>query len=168
MSLILHHLHRRQTDATMRTRTRLLLLLTLSSMISHPLTGQTPRPGALMGWWHGTSTCVKAPWNSACNDEIVDYQFVPSSPDSSQSTVYAFKVVGGQRDSMGDLAVRFEPDAHTWNADVTTKRGDIRWIFRLHSDTLVGELLLRPGMQVARHVVAFKGSGQPAAGAPHD
>lgn len=152
----------------MRSRVSLLLLLALSGAIQRPLSGQTPRPGAIIGWWHGTSTCVKAPWNSACNDEVVLYQFVPTSPDSLRSTVHAFKIVGGQRDSMGDLPVVFVPDARTWNADMTTGRGDIRWSFRLHGDTLLGDLVLRPSMQIARHAVALRGSGQPPAGAPHN
>lgn len=153
---------------TAPTRVYLLLLPLLSAALANPLTAQTPRPGAIIGWWHGTSTCVKAPWNSACNDEVTVYEFVPASPDSMRSTVHAFKVVAGQRDSMGDLPVNFMPDAQAWNADITTRRGAIRWSFQLHGDTLVGQLLLPPNLQVARHVVALRGSGPPSPGAPHN
>lgn len=154
----------------MRTRTRICLLVLpiLSAGFAKPLTAQTTRPGTIMGWWHGTSTCVKAPWNSACNNEIVVYEFVPASPDSIRATVHAFKVVAGQWDSMGDLPVKFVSDTQLWVADFTTRRGDIRWSFRLHADTLLGQLLLRPSMQIARHVVALRGSGQPPEGAPHN
>lgn len=141
-------------------RTCLLLLLILGVGEAVPAAAQATRPGAIMGWWHGTSTCVRAPWNSACTDEVVLYEFVPSSPDSTQSTVHAFKVVGGQRDSMGDLPITFVPDARAWQADITTRRGGLRWSFRLQGDTLVGQLVLRPDMQVARHVVALRGSGE--------
>lgn len=141
-------------------RSCLLPLLVLGVGGAAPLAAQAARPGAIMGWWHGTSTCVKAPWNSACNDEVVLYEFVPGSPDSVQSTVHAFKVVGGERDSMGDLPITFVPDAREWQADITTRRGGLRWSFRLQGDTLVGQLELRPGMQVARHVVALRGPGE--------
>jgi hypothetical protein len=146
----------------MRTspRTCVLLLLILGVGGAEPVLAQATRPGVILGWWHGTSTCVKAPWNSACNDEDVLYEFVPASPDSLRSTLHAFKVVGGERDSMGDLPITFLPDAQAWEADITTRRGGIRWTFRLRGDTLVGQLVLRPDMQVARHVVALRGSGR--------
>jgi hypothetical protein len=102
---------------------------------------------------------VNASWNAACHDEITVYNFVPASPDSIHATVQGFKIVQGQRDSMGELPVTFVPDAQEWNATFTTRSGEDRWSFRLHSDTLLGELLVSPGGQVARHVVAFRGGG---------
>ena len=145
---------------TSSARACLLLLPLLSSALASPVAAQAPRPGAIMGWWHGTSTCVKASWNSACNDEVTAYEFVPVSPDSMRSTVHGFKIVAGQRDSMGDLPVSFVPDARVWNADFSTSRGDMRWSFQVHGDTLVGQLLHFPNRQVARHVLAVRGSGQ--------
>lgn len=61
------------------------------------LSGQgATRPGAIAGWWHGTSTCVKATWNAACHDEVIVEEFVPASPDSSRMTLEAFKIAGGR------------------------------------------------------------------------
>ncbi len=142
----------------------LLLVPLLATGLPQALGAQATRPGAIIGWWHGTSTCVKASWNAACNDEVVLYEFVPSSPDSVRSTVHAFKLVAGQRDSMGALPVAFVPEDQAWNADITTRRGALRWTFRLHGDSLLGRLVLLPGMQVARHVVALRGEGQASAG----
>lgn len=146
----------------------LLLVPFLATGLPKVLGAQATRPGAIMGWWHGTSTCVKASWNAACKDEVVVYEFAPSSPDSIRSTVHAFKLVAGQRDSMGALPVTFMPDDQAWNAEIATARGDIRWSFRLQGESLLGQLVLLPGMQVARHVVALRGQGQASAGAPHD
>ncbi len=134
----------------------LLLGPLLAAGLPKPLGAQATRPGAIIGWWQGTSTCVMASWNAACNDEVVLYEFVPSSPDSVRSTVHAFKLVAGQRDSMGTLPVTFAPEDQAWHADITTRRGDLRWSFRLHADTLLGRLILPPGGQVARHVVALR------------
>jgi hypothetical protein len=120
-----------------------------------------------MGSWHGTSTCVKAPWNAACHDEVTEYEFVPVSADSMRATVHGFKIVRGQRDSMGALPVTFAPEAQQWNAHFTTRGGDARWRFRLHSDTLLGELVLSPDMRIARHVVALRRASQPPGEAPH-
>jgi hypothetical protein len=145
----------------------LLILPFLSAELGRPLTAQTTRPGAIMGWWHGTSTCVTASWNAGCHDETTVYHFLPTSPDSIRATVQGFKIVEGQRDSMGELPVTFVPDAQEWKATFITRSGGDRWNFRVHGDTLLGELVAGPGGQVARHVVAVR-EGSPSAKAPHN
>ncbi len=140
--------------------TRLVLLLSFS-LVAWPAPSSrspNPGPGAVMGWWHGTSTCVKASWNSACNDEIITYNFVPTSPDSSSSNLIAYKIVNGKRDLMGELPVTFAADSQRWNADFANSRVSIRWSYWLHGDTLLGQVAIRPDMKVGRQVVAFRGA----------
>ena len=150
------------------TPVTLLVLVTLIGGIPQAVPAQNTRPGAIMGLWHGTSICVKASWNAACNDEVTEYDFVPGSTDSMRGTIHAFKIVQGVRDSMGALPITFAPTAQRWDARFTSRRGDARWSFWIHGDTLLGELLVNPDSQVARHVVALRPGGQPSARAPHN
>lgn len=149
------------TSSSART---LLALQMLTCAATAGLAAQATRAGAIIGSWHGTSTCVRAPWNAACHDEVTEYDFIPASADSTRATVHAFKLVQGQRDSMGALPVAFAPVTQEWNAQITTRRGDARWTFRLHGDTLLAELFVSPDMRIARHVVAVRRGGQPAGG----
>jgi hypothetical protein len=121
--------------------------------------GFASRPGsptAILGWWHGTSTCVHAEWNAACNDEEVVYQFVPAPPDSTHSVVHAFKMVQGRLEEMGDIGFTYSPERSAWDGDFKNASVDIRWSFELHGDTLVGQEFQRPEMRVGRHVVATR------------
>lgn len=120
-----------------------------------------PAPSAILGWWHGISTCVKAPWNSACNDEHVVYQFVPASPDSVRSILHAFKIVHGRVEPMYDLDFSFAADSQMWLGDFANERVDIRWRYRLQGDTLFGEVVLRPSLRIGRHVTALRGQAGP-------
>ncbi len=122
-----------------------------------PAPAREPAPADILGWWHGTSTCVRAEWNAACKDEEILYQFVPAPPDSGHARLHASKIVGGEVVPMGDLEVRHAPDRDTWDGDFANGRVDIRWSYSVKGDTLVGQLVLRPEMRVGRHVVARRG-----------
>lgn len=127
------------------------LLLLLPSSRADPA-----GPRSVLGWWHGTSTCVQAPWNQACHDEEILYHVVPAPPDSSHALLHASKIVEGQVEPMGDQELTYVPARRAWEGDFANARVSIRWSFALHGDTLVGQLLLRPDMRVARNVVALR------------
>jgi len=114
-------------------------------------------PTAILGWWHGTSTCVRAPWNGACNDEQILYEFVSAPPDSNRSLLHASKIVQGQIVPMGNLEFTYSPSHTSWDGDFTNARVNLRWTFELRGDTLIGQLLLRPDMRAARHVIVRRG-----------
>jgi hypothetical protein len=121
----------------------------------------TPQgPSAILGWWHGTSICTKAPWNAGCNDEIAVYEFVAAPPDSDHAILHGFKVVQGQLDSMGDLPMVYAPDSAVWHGDFANGRVSIRWSFRVQGDTLLGQLVDRPSLRVSRTAKAVRGKGQ--------
>jgi len=132
--------------------------LAVAVLLASPIT-QTgdSGPTTILGWWHGTSTCVRAPWNAACNDEEVLYEFVPLPPDTNRSMLHAAKIVQGQVVPMGDLEVTYSPERLSWDGDFANARVSIRWTYELHGDTLIGQLLLRPEMRVGRHVLARRG-----------
>ena len=132
--------------------------LAVAVLLASPIT-QTgdSGPTTILGWWHGTSTCVRAPWNAACNDEEVLYEFVPLPPDTNRSMLHAAKIVQGQVVPMGDLEVTYSPERLSWDGDFANARVSIRWTYELHGDTLIGQLLLLPEMRVGRHVLARRG-----------
>ncbi len=123
----------------------------LSALAQDAATAQS-----ILGRWHGTSTCVVAEWNRACNNEQVIYDFVPAPPDANHVILHAAKLVGDQPESMGDLAFNYSPTPGTWDSDFANERVRIRWTFLVRGDTLVGELTILPTLQIARHVVASR------------
>jgi hypothetical protein len=121
--------------------------------------GPAPRVGAraVLGWWHGSSTCVKADWNGACHDELVEYQFVANDSDTLKSVLHAAKLVQGVPAPMGDLPFSYDRRAGTWISDFANSRTSVRWTFWLQGDSLVGQVAIRPDMRIGRHVVAHRG-----------
>lgn len=139
---------------TITPRWALAVVLLLVSPITR---ARDSGPSEILGWWSGTSTCVRAPWNAACNDEEILYEFVPLPPDSNRSLLHAAKIVQGQVVPMGDLELTYSPELPSWEGDFANARVSIRWTYELHGDTLIGRVLLRPDMRVGRHVLARRG-----------
>ena len=143
---------------TRLSRVLAVVTLGLGSLAAFSLASD---PRAILGRWHGTSICVKASWNSACNDEEIVYDFVPRGTDSTHSLQHAFKIVGGQLDPMGDLDITYSPKSDTWDADFANARVRIRWSYWFHGDTLLGQVIRLPDSLVGRHVVALRSKVEP-------
>lgn len=135
-------------------------LCTLLLPLLLPL-GDASGPPVILGRWHGHSICVKAPWNAACNDEEVFYDFVPGKADSSTILLHASKLVAGHAEWMGDLDLSYVADRASWDGEFSNSRVHIRWSYRLRGDSLEGEVVMLPTLQVARHVVAWRDSVVP-------
>lgn len=118
-------------------------------------------PHAILGRWHGHSICVKAPWNAACNDEEVFYDFIAEQADSGRILQHASKLVAGHAEWMGDLELSYMADRAGWAGEFSNGRVHIRWSYRLRGDSLEGEVVMLPTLQVARHVVAWRDSVVP-------
>lgn len=134
----------------------MLLRAALLSLATLALASDTPGPRDILGTWIGTSTCVKATWNAACNDEQVRYSFVGADPDSTHVHQVADKMVAGQWELMGELDYTWEPATREWNGDFANSRVRIRWTFRVSHDTLTGEVVTLPDRRIARHAVAVR------------
>lgn len=131
------------------------LLLGLGTLV---LAGDAAGPRDILGKWYGTSTCVKASWNAACNDEKVRYTFTPEGPDSTHVHLAADKWVGSGWELMGELGFVWDPGTGEWNGDFENTRVKIRWTYRLSHDTLTGEVVVFPDRRVGRHVLAVRTS----------
>lgn len=116
---------------------------------------------AILGYWHGKSVCVRADWNAACNDEEVVYDFQRSSQRAHPVFLRAYKRVNGKFESMFDLDLAYRSNDHRWFADFANSRVRIQWRFWARSDTLWGEVELRPSRHVGRHVLAVRDTVRP-------
>ena len=110
--------------------------------------------GAILGRWSGTSTCVKADWNAACNDEVIIYDFVPA--DSGRIMLHAQKVVDGKPEPMGDLELTYDPSTRQWSGNFDNARVSIRWIYEVSGSRLTGRVVDRRSLRVGRNVVAAR------------
>lgn len=127
-----------------------LVLLALAA--AAPLDAQSPP--AILGTWQGTSTCVKASWNAACNDERIVYVVAPAAGKPGQVTLRASKIVGDSLDWMGDLDLAYDTLSGRWSGDFQNTRVHIRWSYRVVGDSLTGNVVMIPSGQVGRNVVA--------------
>src|SRR5262245_24775369 len=94
----------------------------------------------LVGHWRGESVCVKADWNSACNDEVVFYDAV-AAEKAGRVLLHAYKIVNGQNQPMGDLEFAYDTGLKAWAADFSNGRVRIRFVFDVHASSLDGRLL---------------------------
>lgn len=116
---------------------------------------------SLLGDWRGTSICVKADWNAACNDEQIIYHAVPSAAGGKAITLHAYKLLDGKPDWMGDL--EFFPDSlpdHFW-AEFSNERTHIRFTFVIAGNKLTGTLVRLPDLRVGRNINATRDGPKP-------
>jgi hypothetical protein len=104
----------------------------------------------IVGRWQGTSTCVRAAWNSACHDETVLYVVRPSAAHVGQVSLVASKRVGAGWEWMGTLEARYDAARRAWTADYTGGRVPIRWTYRVTGRRMTGNLVLLPTGREAR------------------
>jgi hypothetical protein len=88
-----------------------------------------------VGTWRGTSLCLVRP--SACKDEIVVYRITRAKAEDSL-ILDARKIVRGEEEEMGVLGCHFTSP----NGPLTCAIPRGTWLFRIHNDSLVGELRL--------------------------
>ena len=136
-----------------------LVSLSASLVVSLPLArteAQVAPAQAIVGRWRGTSICVKAEWNAACNDEVVVYDFVPSAQSTGTISLHAKKMVNGSPQPMYDLDFSYDSAAGEWKADFSNSRVRIRWSYRVDGTTLSGRVVFLPSGRVGREVSATR------------
>ncbi len=131
-----------------------VMLQFVSIVIPAALHAQSP--STILGTWQGTSICVKASWNAACNDERIVYEVTPAASKPGQVTLRASKIVGDSLDWMGDLDLAFDTLSGRWSGDFQNTRVHIRWSYRAVGDSLTGNVVMIPSGQVGRNVVAVR------------
>ena len=107
---------------------------------------------ALLGTWKGTSTCVHSAEFPSCHDEVVVYEFKESAKGGDAATVDAFKIVGGEKQFMGDLEFHWDAQQEAWVSELTTSRVHALWTFFVHGDDITGTLTDLPSKRLIRNV----------------
>lgn len=116
---------------------------------------QDPKDAAL-GWWSGTSTCIKGAFNAACHDEVVRYQFVRDPGRGDTITLHAFKIVHDSLDWMGDMGAVYVPARRRWVAEYSNSRVHIEISFWLAGSELRGEMVDLPSRVKRRDMAAHR------------
>lgn len=89
----------------------------------------------LVGEWTGRSLCVTTT-RPACTDETVVYAIRLDAAKPGALVITADKIVRGQRESMAELACRFEATRQ----QLVCPMGKAHWRFRWDGTMLVGGL----------------------------
>ena len=111
---------------------------------------------AILGTWKGTSTCVNSTEFPSCHDEVVVYEFKESAKGGDAVTVDAFKIVGGEKQFMGDLEFSWDAKQEAWISELTTPRVHALWTFFVHGDDITGTLVDLPSKHLIRNVAVKK------------
>ena len=110
-------------------------------------------PAALLGTWRGTSTCTDRVVAPACRDEVVVYDFTPGA---RAGIVHwkADKIVGGQREPMGELDLEYDGRDTCWKYEFTAPRFHGVWCLAVDGPRMSGTLRSIPGRETVRKVEA--------------
>jgi len=112
--------------------------------------GQSPAQ-AIVGTWHGTSTCVDKQVDRACKDEEVIYEIDSAAGPRGTVRISADKIVNGARDNMGVFRLTYDSTAGLWFADLKT-RIRARWTFVPRGNLIVGDLSELPARRLVRRI----------------
>ncbi len=108
----------------------------------------------ILGAWDGTSTCVKSPEFPSCHDEVVVYEFRKPAAGGEAATCAAYKIVGGEKQLMGELDFGYDAKEHAWTSALRTDRVHALWTFFVRQDAITGTLVDLPSKRVVRNVAA--------------
>jgi len=120
--------------------------------------GRVRPANSVFGRWEGKSICVKADWNSACNDETVRYDMIPVAATADSVDVHAEKLVNGSFEWMGDLRLGLRAADQTWSREFKAPRNgkSVVWRYMVRGDSLLGTLTERPSGRLIRTVRAAR------------
>ncbi len=135
-----------------RTVPALLAAIALSAVIARSQQPVRPAVSAIVGNWHGTSTCVRRDIAPACTDEEVVYGITPMGSHPDSVMLAADKIVRGVRQPMGDMAFGCDTSGRVWTCEFHNSRVHGKWIFTLADTVITGVLLDIPSGVAVREV----------------
>jgi hypothetical protein len=99
-----------------------------------------PQAPAIVGTWHGTSTCVDRGHYPGCNNEEVIYEVRAHSNTRDTVTMRADKVVNGAREFMGESDFARQADG-SWVSNLKTPRFVLRVTLHVTGNRMTGDLI---------------------------
>lgn len=120
-----------------------------AAMASAAAADSAPAPAGsaaeLLGVWRGTSLCTDRVLAPSCHDEQVIYTFVAAPADSAAPVrLEADKVVGGERQRMGEMDFVYRQATGRWESEFQNARYHGLWSFEVRGRTIAGELVDLP------------------------
>ena len=112
--------------------------------------GKGSAPSPVIGTWKGESICVGD--RPACKNEVVVYRFeaVAGKPDAV--TLFADKIINGQREPMGKLDFQYDEAKGALSGEFTRGQTHGLWQFQVSGDAMEGTLAILPARDLARRV----------------
>ena len=134
----------------------IVVVALLLQVATVPAQQRSHEPAELLGVWRGTSTCTDRVAAPACNDETVVYEFTSGQKPGSVHWK-ADKVVGGQRETMGELDLAYASSDACWQAEFSSPRVRGVWCLSVvDSGRMTGTAWLLPGKERVRKVDAVR------------
>ena len=125
-----------------------VFVVCVTSSLAHAAAGEIG-PAQLIGVWRGTSICTDLTAAPACHDETVVYEFTAGSRPGAVHWA-ADKVVGGQRERMGEMELEYDKAEGCWKAFFTSPRTKSVWRLTVEGSRLTGTARLLPGNETIR------------------
>ncbi|HEX4438568.1 MAG TPA: hypothetical protein VH854_00765 [Thermoanaerobaculia bacterium] len=105
----------------------------------------------IVGTWRGTSTCVDLKAAPACKDEVAIYEIGAAPGASDRVVVKGYKVVGGERQYMGDLEYTLGRDG-VWTSDFESPNVRSHWTLTVDGSKMTGTATLVPSNALIRRM----------------
>jgi hypothetical protein len=109
----------------------------------------------VIGTWTGESICTD-PNRPACKNEVIVYRFVPVEGKSDVLTLYADKILNGERVPMSKLDFTYDEKKGTLSCEFVRRQTHGLWSFQVAGDVMEGTLVLLPNKQLGRKVKAHR------------
>jgi len=112
---------------------------------------------AILGVWRGTSLCTDLTVAPECKDERVIYTFqaIAGGP-AGRVRLQADKVVGGEREPMGEMDFVHDGATGAWTSEFRNGRYHGLWSFTVTGNRINGTLVDVPTGKVVRRVAVTK------------
>ena len=104
----------------------------------------------IVGTWRGTSTCVDLKAAPACKDEVAVYE-IAAAGAKDEVIVKGYKVVGGERQFMGDLDFTLGRDG-VWVCDFESPNMRSHWTLTVDGTRMTGTSTLMPSNALVRRM----------------
>ena len=136
-----------------------ITIITIAAVACATVTArQSPHSGVspqgIIGTWTGQSTCVGN--RPACKNEEIVYRFVAVPGKVDTVTLYADKILNGERVPMGKLDFNYDAAKGTLTGEFTRRQTHGIWRYQISGDAMEGDLTLLPNKDVGRTVKAHR------------
>lgn len=127
-----------------------MAVVALTGAAGQSVAGTSGAMAPVIGTWTGESLCVGD--RPACKNEVVVYRFEAVAGKPGVVTLFADKIINGQREPMGKLDFQYDEAKGTLSSEFTRRQTHGLWQFQVSGDTMEGTLIILPARDLARRV----------------